>query len=149
MARTNLIKILISAAIIIGAGGYLLADTLAEPEVLTYFQSADVVIVNNKDFLGQRIRMGGHVKKDSILQKKGTLEYQFEVQPVLGMLKYPEAKDKTITVRYTGVVPDTFKDDAEVIVTGSVQPDGSFTAKELVAKCPSKYEAEQKNQGTY
>ncbi|MBK6684314.1 MAG: cytochrome c maturation protein CcmE [Deltaproteobacteria bacterium] len=149
MPRSNLIKILLSATIIVGAGGYLLADTMAEPEVLTYFQPADVVIVNQKDFLGQRIRMGGHVAKDSILLKKGTLEYQFEVKPVLGMMKFPEAKDKTITVRYTGVVPDTFKDDAEVIVTGMVQPDGSFVAKELLAKCPSKYEAEQKNQGTY
>ena len=46
-------------------------------------------------------------------------------------------------------MPDTFKDDAEVIVAGQVQPDGSFEAQELIAKCPSKYEAAEKNQGTY
>jgi cytochrome c-type biogenesis protein CcmE len=65
------------------------------------------------------------------------------------MLKYPEAMGKTITVRYAGIVPDTFKDDAEVIVSGSVKGDGTFVAKDLIAKCPSKYEAKSKAEGTY
>ncbi len=65
------------------------------------------------------------------------------------MVKHPEAADKTVTVRYTGIVPDNFKDDAEVIVTGTLGSDGVFTGTEVLAKCPSKYEAEEKNNGTY
>ncbi len=145
-------KIVLSVLVILGAGGYLLADTLDNPDTLTYFHGADVIIVDPGTYVGQRIRMGGHVEKDSIMQKPGTLEYQFEVKPVdkPGMLKHPEALGKTITVRYKGIVPDTFKDDAEVIVTGKLQPGGElFIASELLAKCPSKYEAEEKNAGTY
>ena len=144
------LKIIASVAVIGGSATYLLADTLqADPESFTYFRPADVVIVNPTDFYGKRIRMGGHVAKGTIFQKKGTLEYQFDVRPVPAMIKHPEALNKTITVRYTGVVPDTFKDDAEVIVTGELGRDGTFEAKELLAKCPSKYEAEMKNKGEY
>ena len=39
------------------------------------------------------------------------------------------------------MVPDTFKHGAEVVVTGRVRDDGTFDASELLAKCPSKYEA--------
>ena len=38
--------------------------------------------------------------------------------------------------------------NAEVIVAGKLAGN-TFQAQELVAKCPSKYEAEEKNKGTY
>jgi len=47
----------------------------------------------------------------------------------------------TIPVTYHGVIPDTFVDDAAVVVEGRLQSDGSFTAHTLLAKCPSKYES--------
>ena len=144
------VKIAMSAAIILGSGGYLLAESLQDPDTLTYFHGADVVIAQPDQFQHQRIRMGGHVAKGSIMQKPGTLEYQFEVEPVAAMAKFPEALGKTVTVRYTGIVPDTFKDDAEVIVAGKLAGDKMvFVANELVAKCPSKYEAAEKNEKTY
>ncbi len=145
----QLVKIGVSVAVIAGAAIYLMADTMADPETLTYFHPADVVIAKAAEMEGQRIRMGGHVAKGSILLKKGTLEYMFEVKPVPAMAKHKEVLDQTVTVRYVGVVPDTFKDDAEVIVSGALGSDGVFHAKELIAKCPSKYEAEEKNKGTY
>jgi cytochrome c-type biogenesis protein CcmE len=149
MPRQTL-KILLSVLVISGAGAYLLADTLfADPEALTYFHTADEVLTRPAEFGGKRIRMGGHVEKGSILQRKGTLEYRFEVKPIAGMLKHPEARDRTVTVTYSGVVPDTFKDDAEVIVTGQLGSDGVFAAQDLVAKCPSKYEAAEKNAKAY
>jgi len=40
---------------------------------------------------------------------------------------------------YTGIVPDTFKDDSEVVLTGMLTKDG-FMANDLTAKCPSKYD---------
>ncbi len=46
-----------------------------------------------------------------------------------------------LPVDYTGVLPDTFVDDAEVVVQGQLRGDGVFEASLLLAKCPSKYEA--------
>ena len=141
------IQIAVSALLIGGSLTYLLSNSLSEE--MEYFHPADAVMVKRAELTNQRIRMGGFVLKDSILQKKGTLEYQFEVKPVPQMLKYPEVANQTMTVRYAGVVPDTFKDDAEVIVSGKLGEDGVFHATDLLAKCPSKYEAEEKTKGTY
>jgi hypothetical protein len=41
---------------------------------------------------------------------------------------------------YTGIVPDTFKADSEVVLTGTMDDQG-FHATEMTAKCPSKYDA--------
>ena len=49
--------------------------------------------------------------------------------------------EKTLPVRYHGIVPDTFVDRADVVVEGRLGPDGVFQASTLLAKCPSKYEA--------
>lgn len=143
----KLIQIAVSVLLIGGSLTYLMSTSMSEQ--VEYFHPADAVIVKGKELQGQRIRMGGHVEKGSIFHKPGTLEYQFDVSPIVGMLKYPEAMGKTVTVRYAGIVPDTFKEEREVIVTGTVNPDGTFEAKDLLAKCPSKYEAENKAKGTY
>ena len=54
-------------------------------------------------------------------------------------------KDKdggaTLPVDYVGIIPDTFVDDADVVVEGLKKPDGVFEATTLLAKCPSKYES--------
>lgn len=49
-------------------------------------------------------------------------------------------KSESILVRYTGTVPDPFREGREVIVTGRVV-DGELVAKSgsLVTKCPSKF----------
>jgi cytochrome c-type biogenesis protein CcmE len=49
----------------------------------------------------------------------------------------------SIPVRYSGEVPDPFRDGREVIVTGKVD-DGTFLADRdsLVTKCPSKFQTE-------
>jgi cytochrome c-type biogenesis protein CcmE len=47
---------------------------------------------------------------------------------------------KSIVVRYTGTVPDPFREGREVIVTGTMK-NGELIAKpgSLVTKCPSKF----------
>jgi len=46
-----------------------------------------------------------------------------------------------MTIHYTGVKPDLLKDEAQAIVTGSLDAEGVFQATELLMKCPSKYES--------
>jgi cytochrome c-type biogenesis protein CcmE len=47
----------------------------------------------------------------------------------------------TYPVVYRGLAPDTFTDGVEVVVEGRLQPDGTFRATTLLAKCGSRYEA--------
>jgi cytochrome c-type biogenesis protein CcmE len=48
---------------------------------------------------------------------------------------------KEFRVFFNKTPPDTFTDSSDVILTGKLQPDGSFVATELLAKCASRFEA--------
>ena len=77
----------------------------------------------------KRLRVAGNVVPGSI-KRSGT-----RVDFVL------KENDLTLPVSYTGTEapPDTFKDDSQALADGSFGRDGVFHAKELQAKCASKY----------
>ena len=52
-----------------------------------------------------------------------------------------EQPDVVFTVRYDDVLPDTFNDEAEVVVEGAYGADGVFRAHTVLTKCGSRYEA--------
>jgi cytochrome c-type biogenesis protein CcmE len=54
-------------------------------------------------------------------------------------------EDQTLHVDYTGTEapPDTFKDDSQALADGRFDRDGVFHAKQLQAKCASKYAPQQ------
>lgn len=90
------------------------------------------------EFLDKRIKLAGKVVPGSIRKDGRTSAVQFQIWEPLeassGSFSAPR------TVRYSGIVPDTFKDDADVILEGKPAADGVFHAETLLAKCPSKYE---------
>lgn len=77
----------------------------------------------------KRLRVAGNVQPGSI-KRNGT-----RVEFVL------VENDQTLPVIYTGTEapPDTFKDDSQALADGSFGSDGVFHAKQLQAKCASKY----------
>ena len=73
----------------------------------------------------------------SVLNKPGTMTFRFALH-----------KNNAWTdVSYTGLVPDAFKDCAEVVVHGSFTGARLFTASSITAKCPSKYEGKMRDVG--
>ena len=63
----------------------------------------------------------------------------------LAALKNPAA---SITVHFSGVVPPLFKPGAEIIARGVYDPTARvFNAEELITKCPSKYEKQNRAAG--
>lgn len=77
----------------------------------------------------KRLRVAGNVQPGSI-HRTGT-----HVQFVL------VEEDQNLSVDYTGseAPPDTFKDDSQALADGSFGRDGVLHAKQLQAKCASKY----------
>jgi cytochrome c-type biogenesis protein CcmE len=77
----------------------------------------------------KRLRVAGNVVPGSIKRSGTRVEF---------MLK---ENDLTLPVSYTGTEapPDTFKDDSQALADGSFGRDGVFHAKQLQAKCASKY----------
>ena len=107
----------------------LMYSTLAEGT--EYYKHVDEVMGQPTDWYGKKLQLHGYVVPQSVFVNQRTLEYKFQVQ----------SNGKMVDARYTGVVPDTFKDDAEVVLKGTLAHDG-FTVERngVMAKCPSKYE---------
>jgi cytochrome c-type biogenesis protein CcmE len=85
------------------------------------------------DAYSKRLRVAGNVQPGSI-KRVGT-----HVQFVL------VEEDQTLAVDYVGseAPPDTFKDDSQALADGHFDHDGVFHAKQLQAKCASKYAPQQ------
>ena len=124
------IKILATVVIIAGALGGLMYTSLAEGT--EYYKHVDEVMNDPAPWHGKKLQLHGFVVEKSIMRKPGTLEYIFQVQN----------KGRVVNARYTGIVPDTFKDNSEVVIKGHLGPDGfAVEPGGVMAKCPSKYEA--------
>lgn len=68
----------------------------------------------------------------------GTIERDPSGQDVLFVMSDGTTAMK---VSYHGIIPDTFVDGADVVVRGELGGGEVFEAHEMLAKCPSKYEA--------
>lgn len=77
---------------------------------------------------GQRMRLGGLVENGSIVRGQGT-EVAFGVTD----------SEKTVKVRYTGILPDLFREGQGVITEGSFAADGTFVADSVLAKHDENY----------
>ena len=131
--RHRAVKIGITTAVLVLAFAGLLWSTLREGT--EYYKHVDEVLSNPSEWQGKQLQLHGFVVPDSILRKPDTLQYRFKVQN----------NGKVVTAMYTGVVPDTFKDSAEVVLKGTLEPDGFHVqADGVMAKCPSKYDPEKK-----
>jgi cytochrome c-type biogenesis protein CcmE len=131
------IKMGATVAVLAAAFAGLMWSTLREGT--EYFKHVDEVMVNPQQWEGKSLQLHGYVVPGSIMVKPSTLEYKFKVQN--NPARVGEA-GHVIEASYKGVVPDTFKDEAEVVLRGKLGADGFHTDPNgVVAKCPSKYEA--------
>lgn len=123
------IKIAITCVVLAAALGGLMYTTMSEGT--EYYIHVDEVMKDPAAWQGKRLQLHGYVA--DLRQRPASLDYKFQV-------KY---NGKIIDARYTGVVPDTFKNDAEVVLKGQLKPDGfAVEPNGVMAKCPSKYTPE-------
>ena len=127
--RDRAVKIGITTVVLSLAFGGLLWSTLSEGT--EYYKHVDEVMGDPSAWQDKRLQLHGFVVPDSILRKRDSLDWRFRV----------ENNGSIVDASYTGVVPDTFKDGAEVVVKGRLGPDGFLVEPNgVMAKCPSKYE---------
>lgn len=122
-------KVAISALVIAGSLGYLLYSSMSDN--LEFYKRVDEVLADQETWIGVQMRLAGKVGEGSIFNKPGTHDYVFRLIH----------SGESMPIRYSGTVPDSFTENAEVVVTGRLQQEGYFAAERLFAKCPSKYEA--------
>jgi cytochrome c-type biogenesis protein CcmE len=123
-------KIALTAVVLVSALGGLMWYSLQQDTA--YYKHVDEVMASPDQWKGRALQLHGFVVKDSWGRKPDTLEYQFKV----------ENKGKVVLASYTGILPDTFKEEAEVVLKGRLTSDDHFAVDPngVMAKCPSKYE---------
>jgi cytochrome c-type biogenesis protein CcmE len=127
--RHRYIKIGLTTVVLVLAFSGLLWSTLRDGT--EYYKHVDEVMGSRTEWEGKRLQLHGFVVPGSIKRRPDTLDYIFEVQ----------SNGVVVNASYSGIVPDTFKDDAEVVLKGQLTPTGFETAPNgVMAKCPSKYE---------
>ena len=128
--KTKALKISLTVVVLATALGGLMYTSLSEGT--EYYKHVDEVMAEPAAWQGKRVQLHGFVVDKSIERRPDTLEYRFRI----------ESKGKVVQAQYTGIVPDTFKHGSEVVLKGTLGPEGfSVVPGGVMAKCPSKYEA--------
>ena len=128
--KTKQKKLAVGGIIIVLTLGYVIYGGVRDSMV--YYMTPTELLAKGDAAFNEGVRVSGRVEEGTIKQdiKKMTLTFLLTDQK------------NSIPVTYKGVVPDTFKYGVEVVVEGKLAPEKIFTATTLLAKCPSKYEAE-------
>jgi cytochrome c-type biogenesis protein CcmE len=124
-ARKRTIRLVIALSVAVLLAGALVYTSF---DAATEAREPSQLLANSSP--GKSYELTGKVVNGSVKRTDEVLS--FRVRDRSGQASVP--------VRYTGSVPDPFRDGREVIVTGRLQ-DGVFVAKRdsLVTKCPSKF----------
>lgn len=122
-------KLIAVGIVVIGALSYLLVTGLFSYSM----HDAEVadILANPVQYEGKGVKVSGTVINGSINKAPNNLVFTMKDQD----------SDASIKVLYKGVVPDSFMDDATVILEGRYDSENkNFVASKLMAKCPSRYE---------
>jgi len=130
--------VLMVTGIAIGVGFALKA---LNENIMLFISPSDVA--QGKAPRDRLFRIGGMVVNGSVSRPGEGLTVQFELTDNVN----------NVTVRYTGILPDLFREGQGIIANGKLVEDGAFVAQEVLAKHDENYmppevaAAMQKTQG--
>ncbi len=95
--------------------------------LMFYFSPSDVK--QGKAPTNKLFRMGGMVVKGSFVKEQNSLKVHFDLTDY----------DKIVSVEYTGILPDLFREGQGIISRGKLNDKGVFIAEEVLAKHDENY----------
>ena len=137
-------QIAIGASIVAMLLGWFAWTNLREGVAFQYYKNLDEFMVQSASLEGRPLRVHGYVANESIYRNLDDKNVRFSVQNDPPHAGGPVGQ--TLAVVYESLeTPDLFKDGAEVVVEGQLELNRGarvFVADNLLAKCPSKFEAQ-------
>ena len=121
-------RMMLVGLIVLGVGAAVSFALTAFQDNLLYFYSPSDVY-EGKAPKDRVFRVGGMVPEGSFKRAPGSLEAQFVLTDFA----------HTVTVKYTGVLPDLFREGQGIIARGKLGPEGVFVAEEVLAKHDENY----------
>jgi len=126
MTRKSKRGVLVALSVGLLTGAFLLLLAAMRDNVVFFHTPTE--LVTGKVASGQHVRIGGLVEKGSIERFPNGLDVAFRVTD--GNL--------TLPVRYTGILPDLFREEQGVVAEGSLERD-VFNATTVLAKHDENY----------
>jgi len=126
-ARTQRLWTFSIAAVLVVATAALVLFAMRETADLFY--TPERLAETGLPEAGQRVKIGGFVEP-------GSLTYDVDAEILFSVV---DDSPNTITVSYTGIAPDLFREGSGVVATGSFDENGQFVATELLAKHDENY----------
>lgn len=123
------LKIAVAFAVVSGVLIWLLLSGFNN--TMQYFRTIEEVTALKDASHANGLRVKGDLVSGSLVKNQTNLQVSFRIAD----------EGHEMEVHYDGILPDTFKDGAEVLVEGKYNPAGFFEAQTVMAKCPSKYES--------
>lgn len=121
--RLTLIGMMVAG---IGVATWLALNAFNE-NLMFFFSPSEVVA--GKAPTAHPFRIGGLVATDSVKRKPDGLTTSFVVTD----------NAKSVTVEYTGILPDLFREGQGIVAMGQLNQGGTFVASEVLAKHDEKY----------
>lgn len=152
-------KFIIGGLLILAAVVYLIVSSTQQNA--QYFLTVEELLDRSDEMVGLDVRISGAVLGESIEYDSQNLDLSFTIAHIPGDNRDIDAQGGIATVlhsatqdsdlprirvEYNGVVPDLLQNEAQAIVTGTMDKNNVFHASELLLKCPTKYEDEVPNQ---
>jgi cytochrome c-type biogenesis protein CcmE len=106
-------------------------------ETMVYYLTPSELLAKVSDdptFVDVGVKVSGKVIPGTYERVQGELLHRFRVRDLVD-------ESVTFEVEYRDALPDTFTDEAEVVLEGRLDSDGVFQATTLLTKCGSRYEA--------
>ena len=132
MKLKKAIKLVIGIIVIGGGTGYFMYQAMQSS--WSYYYSVDEFTSGSDVIKSSSLRLAGKVKPGTVSKDMANMQLSFVL----------EGAENELPVTYTGVVPDNFAEDREVVVQGRLDTNGVFQAEKLLTRCESKYEAKVK-----
>ena len=114
--------------IVVGVGTAAALALNAFNQNLMFFYSPSEVS-EGKAPAGHPFRLGGLVSEGSVTRLANGLTTRFDVTDM----------DKTVSIEYTGILPDLFREGQGIVAHGKLRDDGTFVADEVLAKHDENY----------
>lgn len=95
--------------------------------LMFFFSATDVV--EGKAPKDHLFRLGGMVVKGSVVRQPSGLTVRFVLTDMA----------KEVTVEYTGILPDLFREGQGIVANGKLDANGIFIAQEVLAKHDENY----------
>ncbi len=125
------VKVLLTTGVLCAAFAGLLWTTMQEGT--QFYLEVEEVLAEPAEWEGKPLQVHGYAA--NVMRRPDSLDWRFEITDSV------ENRTMMMNAVYSGIVPDTFDNHAEVVATGRlvgdtfhIDPDG------IMAKCPSKYE---------